>query len=51
MLTLPIHELRARISGPVLTPADDGFAAEISGLDPSVVSRAARHHGRRHDRR
>ena len=39
MLTLPIHELRARISGPVLTPADDGLAAEISGFDPSVVSR------------
>jgi FAD/FMN-containing dehydrogenase len=39
MLTLPIHELRAGISGPVLTPADDGLAAEISGFDPTVVSR------------
>lgn len=30
---LDLDELRARVSGPVLTPADDGFAAEASGFN------------------
>ncbi len=39
MLALPVHELRAQISGPVSVPGDDGFVAEVSGFDPLVVPR------------
>ena len=32
-----LDELRSAVSGTVLTPADDGFADELTGVDPSVV--------------